>query len=60
MRPVPPHRLADPKFREGFQRLAAIGLVFDAWVYHPQLKDVMDLARAFPETTIVLDHAGTP
>lgn len=60
MRPVPPRRLADPKFREGFQRLAAMGLVFDAWVYHPQLKDVMDLARAFPETTIVLDHAGTP
>ena len=60
MRPVPPHRLADPKFREGFRKMAAMGLVFDAWVYHPQLEDVLNLARAFPETTIVLDHAGTP
>jgi predicted TIM-barrel fold metal-dependent hydrolase len=40
--------------------MAAMGLVFDAWVYHPQLDDVLSLARAFPETTIVLDHAGTP
>lgn len=59
-RPVPPERLADPKFREGFRQLAHRGLVFDAWVYHPQLEDVLSLACAFPETTIVLDHAGTP
>jgi predicted TIM-barrel fold metal-dependent hydrolase len=55
-----PHLLADPAFREGFARLAPRGLVFDAWGYHTQLPEVTDLARAFPETTIVLDHAGTP
>ena len=35
-------------------------MTFDAWVVEPQLPDVIDLARAFPETTIVLDHCGTP
>ncbi|WIX82360.1 hypothetical protein QRX50_17130 [Amycolatopsis carbonis] len=36
------------------------GLTFDAWCYHPQLGEVTDLARAFPDTRIVLDHCGGP
>ena len=48
------------QFREGFARLAPLGLSFDAWMLEPQLGDLVDLARAFPETTIVLDHVGTP
>ncbi len=36
------------------------GLSFDTWLLEPQLPDLIDLARAFPETTIVLDHVGTP
>jgi len=47
-------------FRKGFQHLAPLGLSFDAWLLEPQLPDVIDLARAFPDTTIVLDHVGTP
>jgi len=47
-------------FREGFARLAPLGLSFDAFVLEPQLPDVIDLARAFPETSIVLDHVGVP
>ncbi len=50
----------DRTFREGFARLAPLGLSFDAWMLEPQLPDLLDLARAFPETSIVLDHAGTP
>ncbi len=50
----------DPKFREGFAVLHRLGLSFDAWLLEPQLPDLIDLARAFPETTIVLDHVGTP
>jgi len=50
----------EPKFREGFRHLAKMGLSFDAWLLEPQLPDVIDLARAFPDTTIVLDHVGTP
>ena len=47
-------------FREGFARLGANGMSFDAWLYHPQLGDLVDLARAFPATPIVLDHIGGP
>lgn len=50
--------LLDATFREGFAELAPRGLVFDAWVFHPQIGDVADLADAFPDTTIVLDHLG--
>ena len=52
--------LLDPTFREGFAALGAFGLVFDAWVYHPQLDEVADLAAAFPNTQIVLNHVGSP
>ena len=54
------HLLLDRRFREGFAQLAPLGLSFDAWLYHPQIAELTDLARAFPDTTIVLDHFGGP
>ncbi|MCB1743454.1 MAG: amidohydrolase family protein [Gammaproteobacteria bacterium] len=56
----PAHLLLDEQFRRGFAELAPLGLSFDAWLYHPQLPELVDLARAFPDTTIVLDHFGGP
>ena len=56
----PPGLLLDGKFREGFANLARLGLSFDAWLVHTQIHDVIDLARAFPDTPIVLDHVGGP
>ena len=56
----PPGLLADAAFRRGFAELGRRGLTFDAWLYHPQLRELLDLARAFPETPIVLDHFGGP
>jgi L-fuconolactonase len=50
----------NPKLREGFAWLAPLGLSFGAWMYHTQLGELVDLARAFPETKIVLDHVGGP
>jgi L-fuconolactonase len=50
--------LLDSKFREGFGCLQKYNLSFDAWLYHPQLPDLIDLARAFPGTSIILDHVG--
>jgi predicted TIM-barrel fold metal-dependent hydrolase len=47
-------------FREGFAALAPLGLSFDAWILEPQLDDLIDLAKAFPDTQIILDHVGTP
>lgn len=49
-----------PAFRNGFAALAARGLSFDAWLLQPQLGEVLDLARAFPDTTIILNHLGGP
>ena len=56
----PPGLLSDKTFREGFAVLGRLGLSFDAWLYHPQIDEVAGLARAFPETTIVLNHVGGP
>jgi predicted TIM-barrel fold metal-dependent hydrolase len=52
--------LHDAAFREGFACLAPLGLTFDAWLFHPQIAELTDLARIFPDTTIVLDHCGGP
>ncbi|HEY4252696.1 MAG TPA: amidohydrolase family protein [Roseomonas sp.] len=54
----PPVVLHDPAFREGFAQLAPLGLSFDAWMYHTQLAELRDLADAFPDTPIVLNHVG--
>ena len=52
--------LLDPTFRKGFACLAPLNLSFDAWLFHPQIGELTDLARAFPDTKIVLDHCGGP
>src|SRR6202158_6108597 len=52
--------LMDRKVREGFARLQPLGLSFDAWMYHTQLGELVDLARAFPATPILLAHVGGP
>ncbi len=57
---TPPGLYRSAAFRQGFAHLAPHGLSFDAWLLEPQLPDLIDLASAFPATTIILDHAGTP
>ncbi len=47
-------------FRCGLARLAHFGLSFDAWLYHSQIGQLTDLARAVPEVPIVLNHVGAP
>ena len=59
-RTMGPGLMYGPKFREGFACLARHGLVYDAWQFFHQLPDLADLANAFPDTTIILDHFGTP
>ena len=55
---APPHLMLDAKFRRGFARLGPLGLSFDAWLFYPQLPDLIDLLQAFPDTEVILDHAG--
>jgi predicted TIM-barrel fold metal-dependent hydrolase len=57
-RTVPLHLVLDTNFREGVGQLAPLGLSFESWQYHPQLPDAIDLARAFPNTAIILNHVG--
>lgn len=49
-----------PSFRRGFPLLAARRLTFDSCLFHYQIPQLIRLARDFPETTIVLDHLGSP
>ncbi len=58
--PAPPHLMADKTFRDGLATLGRMGLSFDAWLYHPQIDELAQLAGAFPDTRIVLNHLGTP
>lgn len=54
------HLLADQEFRRGFACLRRFGLAFDALIFHTQLGELADLASAFPETRVVLNHVGVP
>lgn len=56
----PPGLLLREDFRRGFAALGAAGLRFDAWLFHPQLPELLDLASAHPDVPIVLDHLGGP
>lgn len=59
VRPYAPRGLLrDPRFREGFAKLALHDLTYDAWQYHSQLSDLCELADAFPNTPIIVDHCG--
>jgi L-fuconolactonase len=58
VRSHPARGLLDPEFRIGFKWLHKLGLPFDALVLEPQLPDLIDLARAFPDTQIILNHVG--
>jgi predicted TIM-barrel fold metal-dependent hydrolase len=57
---APEGLFASTAFRAGFAELGTRGLTFDAWLFEPQLGELLDLARAFPEQPIVLDHCGGP
>ncbi|HEX7037927.1 MAG TPA: amidohydrolase family protein [Pseudomonadales bacterium] len=50
----------DPAFRRGLKRLGELGYSYDTWHYHHQNRDFAALARAVPDTLMVLDHFGTP
>lgn len=51
---------ADPGYREGMKVLGEMDLTFDTWHYHHQNPAFAELARACPDTRMILDHFGTP
>jgi L-fuconolactonase len=56
--PVKRGLLVDKTFREGFAVLSRLGLSYDVSLYHPQIGELADLAGAFPDTRIVVNHVG--
>jgi L-fuconolactonase len=56
----PPGLMMNPAFREGVGRLARHNLSLDIWAYQTQLAEVLDLARSFPDVTMIVDHLGGP
>ena len=57
---APLNLYGEESFRKGLSFLAGHGLTYDTWHYHHQNLDFLNLARNVPETTMVLDHFGTP
>lgn len=55
-----PGIMVDPRFLDGMRRLAAGGYTFDAWSFHCQIPELIEVARAVPEITIVSNHLAGP
>ena len=51
-------QMPDENFRAGARVLARMGLTFDAWMYFPQLPQLVEFAQAVPDLTIILNHIG--
>lgn len=54
------HMMLSDSFNEGMAVMGDLGLSFEAWCFHPQLADVLELAKAHPTVPIVLNHLGGP
>ncbi|MBP0625018.1 amidohydrolase family protein [Cupriavidus consociatus] len=50
--------LLDPGYRAGVAELAPLGLSYDAWLFFPQLPELFDLAKANPDTVVIVNHCG--
>lgn len=48
----------DPLYLEGVRKVGGMGYTYDAFVYHPQLPELAAVARACPDTPMVIDHMG--
>lgn len=47
-------------FRQGLACVQGLGLSFDAWLFHPQIPQLTELAQAFPGLPIALNHMAGP
>jgi len=55
-----PDLIRTEAWRHGFGLLRQFGLSFDLQIYPAQMADAVELARAYPDTLIILNHAGMP
>lgn len=52
------HVMQEDSFRRGVSCVQAAGLSLDTWVYHHQLRDLLNLVDAFPDLCVVINHLG--
>ena len=52
--------LGEAAFREGFAELQKRDMSFDAWLFHTQIPELTNLAKAFPDQPIIFNHFGGP
>ena len=50
--------MSTSQYRAGARVLARMGMTLDNSLYHTQLEELSDFARAVPDLTIVLNHIG--
>jgi predicted TIM-barrel fold metal-dependent hydrolase len=55
-----PGAMRDPRWRAGYALLARLGLRFDLQAPWSELADAGELCRAYPDTQLILNHAGLP
>ena len=55
-----PHLLVDPRVIDAIAVVDRLDMSLDCWLYHTQLHEVAQVADAFPDLTIILNHVGTP
>lgn len=55
-----PGQMDDVHWRAGYARLAPLALHFELQAPWPELASAARLARDFPDTSLVLNHAGLP
>jgi len=55
-----PNLCSSPQVHAALKHFAKRQLSLDIWVVEPQLPEVVGLARAFPDVSMVIDHVGTP
>ena len=55
-----PDLYARQDFRTSVALLGEMGLVYETWHYHYQNPSFAEVARAVPETVMVLNHLGSP
>ena len=59
IRAAPAGLLSDSAYRKGLTVLRNHGLSYDAMLYHRQIPELAELAKAMPDLPIALDHMGT-
>ncbi|WP_371420764.1 amidohydrolase [Tardiphaga sp.] len=52
------NQMNDADWRRGLSMLAELDLLFELQIFTSQMMDGANLARSYPETTFVLEHAG--